>query len=142
VIVVDTSIVVAIMRSEPERAAFEDVLDDAPAAIMSVVSYVETHMVIAGRRSDASFRRAEHWFEVLGIEIVPVTPEQGVLAVAAFLHYGKGRHPAALIYRIVLPTRSPSTGVRPCSSKATTFCRPTSYPRGAHRAAAQPGPHF
>jgi len=96
VIVVDTSIVVAIMRSEPERAAFEDVLDDAPAAIMSVVSYVETHMVIAGRRSDASFRRAEHWFEVLGIEIVPVTPEQGVLAVAAFLHYGKGRHPAAL----------------------------------------------
>jgi ribonuclease VapC len=96
VIVVDSSIVVAIMRAEPEASAFEDILDAVPAAIMSVVSYVETHMVILGRRTGIDIQRAGQWFEALGIEVVPVTQEQGTLAISAFLSYGKGRHPAAL----------------------------------------------
>lgn len=95
-IVVDSSIVVAIMRAEPEASAFEDILDNAPAAIMSVVSYVETHMVILGRKTGIDIQRLGEWFEALGIEIVPVTPEQGSLAITAFRSYGKGRHPAAL----------------------------------------------
>jgi ribonuclease VapC len=96
VIVVDTSAVIAIMRGEPEASTFEEILDGADAAIMSVVSHVEAHMVIAGRRPDADFDRVEEWFLALGIEIVSVTPEQGILAVKAFLEYGKGRHPARL----------------------------------------------
>ena len=95
-IVVDTSAVIAIMRGEPEASAFEEILDGADAAIMSVVSHVEAHMVIAGRRPNADFNRVEEWFQALGIEIVSVTPEQGTLAVKAFFEYGKGRHPARL----------------------------------------------
>jgi ribonuclease VapC len=96
VIVVDTSAIIAIVRGEPEASAFEVILDRTDAAIMSVISYVEAHMVIAGRRPNADFDRTEEWFQALGIEIVAVTPEQGILAVKAFFDYGKGRHPARL----------------------------------------------
>jgi ribonuclease VapC len=96
VIVVDTSAVIAIVRGEPEASAFEAILDRADAAMMSVISYVEVHMVIAGRRPNADFNRTEEWFQALGIEIVTVTPEQGTLAVKAFFEYGKGRHPDRL----------------------------------------------
>jgi ribonuclease VapC len=96
VIAVDSSVLVAIIRQEPEAAAFDEVLDRTDAAVMSVVSYVETSMVASGRRTDADPRRVDHLLSALGIELVPVTPEQGTVAVEAFLRFGKGRHPAGL----------------------------------------------
>jgi uncharacterized protein with PIN domain len=52
-IVVDTSIVVAIIRGEQDGPTWVDILDHTRKSLISVVSYVETHMIIAGRRSDA-----------------------------------------------------------------------------------------
>jgi ribonuclease VapC len=94
-IVVDTSILVAIIREEDEAALFTDILDETEA-IMSVVSYVEAHMVVAGRKLDANPRRVELTAQDLGIEIVDVTRDQAEAAVRAFLQYGKGRHRARL----------------------------------------------
>ena len=94
-IVVDTSILVAIIREEDEAALFTDILDETEA-IMSVVSYVEAHMVVAGRKLDANPRRVELTAQDLGIEIVDVTRDQADAAVRAFLQYGKGRHRARL----------------------------------------------
>jgi uncharacterized protein with PIN domain len=42
VIVVDTSILIAIIREEVDAPLYIDILDDT-AAIMSTVSYVEAH---------------------------------------------------------------------------------------------------
>ena len=67
-IVVDTSILVAIIREEDEAALFTDILDETEA-IMSIVSYVEAHMVVAGRKLDANPRRVELTAQDLGIEI-------------------------------------------------------------------------
>jgi ribonuclease VapC len=94
-IVVDTSILVAIIREEDEAALFTDILDEMEA-IMSVVSYVEAHMVVAGRKLDANPTRVELTAQDLGIEIVDVTRDQAEAAVRAFLQYGKGRHRARL----------------------------------------------
>jgi ribonuclease VapC len=94
-IVVDTSILVAIIREEDEAAFFTDILDETEA-IMSVVSYVETHMVVAGRKLDANPRRVELTTQDLGIEVVDVTRDQADAAVRAFLQYGKSRHRARL----------------------------------------------
>ena len=95
-IVVDSSILIAITRNEPEGLVFEDILDSAVGALISIVSYVETHVVIAGRKANVDIGRTERWFQAFRIEIVPVSAEQGALAVNAFLNYGKGRHPARL----------------------------------------------
>ncbi len=94
-IVVDTSIVVAIIREEAESRHFVEILDEN-AAIMSAVSYVETHMVVAGRKLDADLREVDGTIHDLGIEIVDVTRDQTNAALRAFLKYGKGRHQARL----------------------------------------------
>jgi ribonuclease VapC len=95
-IVVDSSVVVAILREEADSAQLLDVLDRTPRSLMSVVSYVETNMVIAGRRADADLRQVEALIKALGIETIPVSLEQGATAVASFMKFGKGRHRARL----------------------------------------------
>jgi ribonuclease VapC len=94
-IVVDASILVAIIREEDEAALFTDILDETES-IMSAVSYVETHMVVAGRKLDPNPKRVELTARDLGIEIVDVTADQTEAAIRAFIHYGKGRHKARL----------------------------------------------
>jgi ribonuclease VapC len=96
VIAVDSSIVVAVIRGESDAAVWVDILDKTPRAFMSVVSYVETSMVIAGRRSGASSDRVDGTLKTLHVSVVPVTLEQGDAALRAFLRFGKGRHSAGL----------------------------------------------
>jgi ribonuclease VapC len=96
VIVVDTSVIVAIIRHEAEGSIFTEILDQSSAAIMSAVSYVESYMVVAGRRSQADAKRLESVIAALGIEIADVNYDQAGVAIRAFLAYGKGRHPAGL----------------------------------------------
>ena len=62
---------------------------------MPIVSFVETSMVICGRRFDAAPGDIALLLGSLGIDIVPITLEQGESAVTAFLRLGK-RHRAAL----------------------------------------------
>jgi ribonuclease VapC len=95
-IVVDTSVVVAILREEDDAAIWINVFDQTSKSLMSVVSFVETSMVINGRARDTDPRKVADLLDALRVEIVPVSLEQGDAAVAAFLNYGKGRHPAAL----------------------------------------------
>jgi ribonuclease VapC len=95
-IIVDSSVVVAVMRREADAADWLSVLDSAPKASMSVVSYVETNMVIAGRRADAAQSDVDTLLKALHVDVVPVTLDQGAVAVAAFMTYGKGRHRAKL----------------------------------------------
>ena len=95
-IVVDTSIVVAIIKDEPEAAAFVDILDESQMTIMSIVSYVEAHMVTNDRRLRTEATDVDNVLAAAGIEIVDVTRDQAGLAVSAFLAYGKGRNRARL----------------------------------------------
>ena len=93
-IVVDTSAVIAILRQEHDGETFTDILDAVDGAVMSAVSFVETNMVIAGRRADPDVGRLWVSIRALGIEIAEVTLDQADAAVRAFLHDGKGRHAA------------------------------------------------
>ena len=95
-IVVDSSIIVAIIREESEAAIWVDVLDKTPHVFMSVISYVETNMVIAGRWSDARLGRVDATLKALHVRVVSVTLNQGNVALAAFLRFGRGRHSAGL----------------------------------------------
>jgi len=95
-IVVDTSVLVAILREEDDAAEWIDVFDRTSKSQMSVVSYVETSMVIYGRARDTDPGEVTDLIEALQIEIAPVSLEQGEAAAAAFLQYGKGRNRAGL----------------------------------------------
>jgi ribonuclease VapC len=63
---------------------------------MSVISYVETNMVMAGRRVDFDTSQVDRFLKALRISIVSVSLNQGNVARQAFIRFGKGRHSAAL----------------------------------------------
>jgi ribonuclease VapC len=95
-IVVDTSAIIAIIRKEHEAPTWIELLDQTPKTYMSVVSYVEANLVMTGRRTDVEPGAVDDMVAALGIELTPVTIEQGIAAVTSFVTYGKGRHPARL----------------------------------------------
>ena len=94
--VIDTSALVAILRNEPERSAFNQAIEAADAPTMSVASVLEASMVIEARHGPDGVRDLDLLIAKAGIELVPVDADQAYIARTAFRAYGKGRHPAGL----------------------------------------------
>jgi ribonuclease VapC len=94
--VLDTSAIVAILLDEPERPAFDRLIEDDRTRLVSVVTGVEATFVIEGRKGEPGRERLDRFFRLIGAEVVAATPEQFEIACAAFRRYGKGRHPAGL----------------------------------------------
>jgi len=96
-IVLDTSAVIAILRNEPEKDRFLDVILAASPRLMSAVSLQEAGMVIAGRSGSAvMWEPLDALLERLDVEIVAHDAALASVARLAFLRFGKGRHPAGL----------------------------------------------
>ncbi len=96
--VLDTSVFVAILRNEKERADFIKAIEDAPVCFFSAASYVEASIVIENLMGYDGVRDLDSFIGEAKIEIVPVDMDQARLARRGFHKYGKGRHPAALNY--------------------------------------------
>ncbi|WP_371818687.1 type II toxin-antitoxin system VapC family toxin [Rhodomicrobium sp. Az07] len=96
-IAVDSSALVAILRLEPDAKALLGALVAARGRVISALNVLETSLVLAGREGDGSvFAPLDAFIAEAGIEIVSFDAGQAAAARAAFLRYGKGRHPAAL----------------------------------------------
>lgn len=95
----DTSALVALLMAErPARAIF-DALAQAPTWAVGAPTLVETAMVLAGRRSGPSSAATSDLALVMSrfeVVVLPFTQDHWLTAWAAFLRYGKGRHPAGL----------------------------------------------
>ncbi len=64
--------------------------------LMSVVSFVETALVIEARLGEAGGRELDLLLHRAGIDVVSVDIDQAEIARQAFRKYGHGRHPAGL----------------------------------------------
>lgn len=93
---IDSSVLIAILENEPEGAQLVDAITNDPVRLISAVSLVETSIVVLNRRGEAGVAELDTFLQEAGIETVAVTPEQAALARQAYEHYGKGRHPAKL----------------------------------------------
>lgn len=96
--VIDTSVILAIMQGEPERRSFLESIEAADVTRMSVASFVECSIVIESRYGSEGLRDLDRFISRSGIEMIPVDREQGQLARSAFSRFGKGRHRAGLNY--------------------------------------------
>ena len=95
--IVDSSALVAILKREPEQAAFSVLLEKTKDVKVSAATYFETSIVIDGLRQPAASRMLDDLIEGSGIVIEPVTAEQAKIARLAYRDFGKGSgHPAAL----------------------------------------------
>jgi ribonuclease VapC len=94
--VIDTSVIVAILFGEPEAEAFAELIEADRVRLMSVASALEASIVIESELGTEGGRELDALFQTTGLTIEPVTVEQLAAARHAFRHFGKGRHPAAL----------------------------------------------
>ena len=96
-IAVDTSALVAIVFDEAERPAFLQIIQRASKALISIVSLVETRVVVYGRRGHRGIVIVDDVLRLPMFEIVPPGAAEMDAAYAAFVAYGRGSgHPANL----------------------------------------------
>jgi ribonuclease VapC len=95
VIVVDTSAVIAILESEPERSRFVKIIGNASPVYTSVVTVQEAAMVMYGRHGQVGLDGLWQFFEDAGITIAVYDEPQMREAITAFTRYGKGMGTAA-----------------------------------------------
>ena len=95
--IVDSSIIVAILRGEPEAERFGAVVAANSDPVISAGNYLETSIVIDKDRDAVLSAKLDALLNELEIEIVPVTAAQAKLARQAYRDFGKGSgHPARL----------------------------------------------
>lgn len=93
VIAVDSSALIAILFGEAPADALVDRLSEASQRHLSVVSYVETGTVIAGRMRDdpkLAIPLLDEFLGELGIGLSPVDETQMRIAMTARIAFGRG----------------------------------------------------
>jgi ribonuclease VapC len=96
-VILDTSAVVAILRQEPDAAAFSTAIEKASVRRISAANYVEAGAVIDSEKDPVASRRLDELIRIAEIEIAAVTAEQARIARSAYRSFGRGSgHPAKL----------------------------------------------
>ncbi|MES0170804.1 type II toxin-antitoxin system VapC family toxin [Mesorhizobium sp. M0027] len=94
--VIDTSAVVAILRSEPEAPRLERALVSDPIRLIPATCVLEARMVLVSRRGEHALAEIDLWLRKIEPDIIPVDSELVDLATQGWLTYGKGHHPAPM----------------------------------------------
>jgi ribonuclease VapC len=95
-VVVDTSAVLAVLFGEEDAEGYVRALAGGGRMLMSAFSVLECGIVVEARKGESGGRELELLLARAGIETVALTPDHVALALDAWRHYGRGRHPAAL----------------------------------------------
>jgi ribonuclease VapC len=95
--IVDTSALVAILRSEDDAAVYAQAIGGADTRKLSAASYLECGIVVDAQRDPIVSRSLDELIAAAGLVIEPVTEHQARLARQAYVDFGKGSgHPAGL----------------------------------------------
>ena len=94
--IVDTSVIIALLRNEPDASAISEALENAAVCRISAVTYVEASVVTDSNRDPILSRRFDDLLKDVRMRIEPVTATQAELARQAYRDFGKGRHKAGL----------------------------------------------
>lgn len=88
--IIDSSVIVAIVRGEPEAAAFLEAIRLQSASLMSAGNYLEMGIVIDSDKDAVLSAGLDPLLDQLGIGIEPVTASQAKIARQAYRDFGKG----------------------------------------------------
>ena len=94
--IVDTSVIIAILKDEHDAASIGAILSRSRDCRMSAVSYVEAGVVVDSNQNPVLSRRFDDLLRDVEIGIEPVTLNQARIAREAYRDFGKGRHRAGL----------------------------------------------
>ena len=94
--VVDSSVLIAVLLLEPDAEQLLNQLIDADELYLSAVSLVESAMVIEYKKGKSGADKLDELLAELTPTIVEFDLQQAELARMAWREYGKGRHPTKL----------------------------------------------
>lgn len=89
--IIDSSVVVAILRQEPDALRCATAIEHASTRRMSAANYLEAAIVIDSEDNPINSRRFDQLIREAAIEIVPVTAAHVRIAREAYRDFGKGR---------------------------------------------------
>lgn len=92
----DSSVLIAILLSEPGYLDLVDRILEADVVRVGTPTLVETGIVLGARRGKPAAREVETLVEELNVAVVPFGELEWRAAVRAYDQYGRGRHKAAL----------------------------------------------
>ena len=119
--IIDSSALVAILRDEPESRAFAIAIRNADRRLLSAPTYLETAMVIGGRKAEAGTADLDALIAETRVAIVPFSAAASRVACHAFFKYGKGRHPAGLNFGDCISYTLAKTELMPLLFKGDNF---------------------
>ena len=95
--IVDTSVLVTLLKEEPATARFVPVMNQNFGRLkMSAANYLEAAIVIDANDDQVLSERLDAVIQHFAIELIPVSAHHVRVARKAYRMYGKGRHPARL----------------------------------------------
>src|SRR5882757_26364 len=94
--IVDSSVIIAVLRNEPDAAAIVEALRRAPIRRVSAVTYLEAAVVADNNRNPVLSRRFDDLIRDAQMLVETVTVRQADIARQAYRDFGKGSHKAGL----------------------------------------------
>jgi ribonuclease VapC len=95
--VIDTSAIMAIIFEEPEAETFLALLTGEVSLSMSVATYYEASVVLAGKKQNRyAIQDLDTIIRDLSVNLIPVSIADATAARDAYFQFGRGYHPAAL----------------------------------------------
>ena len=88
--ILDTSVLIAIVKEEPEASDFSMSMEAANELYLSAGNYLEASIVVGGFRNPKLNARLDEILEDAEVVIEPFTAEQAGIARQAYRDYGKG----------------------------------------------------
>jgi ribonuclease VapC len=93
--IVDSSVLIAILKNEPEAQLFSNAMQEAKVVRISTATYLEACIVVDRYGNPVLTARLEEILENPGMVVEPVSLEQARIARAAYRDYGRGSGHAA-----------------------------------------------
>lgn len=122
-IVTDTSAIIAILKGEDEAEPFALTIAEAEECFLSAVGLLEASMVMIGRGPPEIADRLDALVQDLAIEVVAFDTGLARASRAAFVRFGKGRHPAGLNFGDCVSYALAQTRGLPLLYKGKDFAR-------------------
>ena len=85
--VIGSSAILAILLGEPERRAFNEMIEADPVRLLSAANFVEAAVVIEARLGENAGREFDLFMHRAEIEVIAVDADQAELARRAYRRY-------------------------------------------------------
>jgi ribonuclease VapC len=97
-LILDSSSVVSVLFEEEGHGRLVEAMAGADVLAIGAPTLLETGMVAAGAFDLHGRTLVSQFLERWSVVVAPFDNRHSLIAIEAFLRYGKGRHPAALNY--------------------------------------------